>query len=45
MAGLFKLHAWLAATVATWLFIASGRCWAGGHVCACVACWVLGVVL
>ncbi len=44
-ADLFKVHAWLAATVATWLFIASGRCWAGGHVCACVASCVLGVVL
>lgn len=44
-ADLFKVHAWLAATVAAWLFIASGSCWAQGRVCACVACWVLGVVL
>lgn len=41
---LFKWLAWWAATVANWLFVASGRCWAADHVCACVASCVLGVV-
>ena len=41
---LFKFLAWWAATATVFLFVVAGRCWLAGHVFACVASCVLGVV-